>query len=414
MSPGLKSLDIALGHLKAQMSSLLFSLASEKYTGSKKRLAINQSIQATGKTVQVAGLQPMTMSEMIKVITDMDGVPLAPVNSLRISFEDDTNIVGICSDIVYHSEISLKNFDKRKCINRMPDFEDKYRTICPLRHVLLHIIDQIRKTKYREEYTGSIDPFELIEQDSELIRKRFSTYFSYYSVEYACNLIMQQYFGRIQPKLWTQCKLRLDDLTNFLLDLYGSSINNSANFNVVIDIKIQQISHNDNNLISSMYTVEVLNTLYPGQFKMERVNDKTVSKTLLSIDYASLTQYNYLKFAILKYIYDNNMNYLIDYDNKKVYSQYYAKAQRIEHGTYKGDFRVYIKYGNLVMLIEGEPEDLMLTVNNNNIQDITMAMFIYVNRDHPDYAYNYYGSWNLNKFWSSKVYQTELKMICYG
>ncbi|APT68154.1 RNA-dependent RNA polymerase [Ganda bee virus] len=409
-----KDLGVALGHLKSQMSTILFSLASEKYTGSKKRLAINQSIQATGKTVQIAGLRPMTLKEMTETILMMDGVPLASIDNLKISFEDDTNIVGICSDIVYHSDISLKNFDKRKCINRMPDFEDKYRTICPLRNVLLHIIDRVRKTNFRDEFTGSSDPIELIDQDADLVLKRFSTYFAYYSVEYACNLIMQQYFSRIQPRLWTQCKIRNDDLTNFLSDLYGCSLNNTANFNINIDVTITPIGHDDNNLISSMYTVEVLNTLYQGQFKMDFIGNKTVNKTLELIDYANLSQSNYLKFGILKYIYDYNMRYLVDYDNKKVYSQYYLKAQKVKDGTYKGDFKVYIKYGNLVMIVEGEPEDLLITVNNNNIQDITMAMFIYVNRDHVDYAYNYYGSWNLNKFWASKIYQTELKLMCYG
>lgn len=343
-----KDLKISLGHLKSQMSTILFSLASEKYTGSKKRLAINQSIQATGKTVQLAGFRPMTVDELIDTLSKMDGISPATVDQLEISFEDDTNLVDLTNSIVYKSDITPTNLDKQRVINRMPDFEDKYRTICPLRNVLLFIIDDFKGTNYINEYTQNIDPYELIKNDSDLILRRFKQYFTYYNVEYACNLIMQQYFNRIQPRLWAQPELRTDDMQNFLEDMYGKTLNSDVNYNINIDLKMELVGKEENQIVQSLYTVEVLNKIYENKFIVNTINKHNVYTMLNNIDYSNLSQSNYLKYAILKKIYFKTNRFLEDYDNKKEYIQYYTKPQKIINGTYVGHFEVFVKYGNLV------------------------------------------------------------------
>nr|WVD52797.1 RdRp [Wugcerasp virus 7] len=409
-----KSLSIALGHLKSQMNTLLFSLASEHYTSNKRRLAVNQSIQATGKTVQLSGFRPMTVVELVETLYIMDDIMPATVEQLEVSFEDDTSIVNIAGDIVYRSELSMSNRPKRRIINKMPDFEDKYHTITDIRTVLLYIIDDIRGTNFRAEHCKQEYPIEQIIVDADLIKNRFSTYFSYYTVEYACNLIMQQYYSRMQPRLWAQSEVRTDGMENFLCDLYGNSINSSYNFNVVIDTKVSDEAREGTNCINTLYTVELLNRLYPGKFQIQRYGDISPSEIINSIDYARLNQSTYLKYSILQSLYNNNQTYLADYDEKSVYVQKYLMKQTRTRVGYNGTFEVIIRYGNLVMKVYGEPCNVRITVNKPMVREINTAMMIFVNRDHPNYAYTYPGGWKMSKFWATQTYFSNLIMCAYG
>ncbi|WBM84619.1 MAG: RdRp [hymenopteran phasma-related virus OKIAV228] len=409
-----KDLSTALGHLKSQMNTLLFSLASEKYTGNKRRLAINQSIQATGKTVQIAGFSPMNMTDMVETLMTLDGIMPATIEQLEISFEDDTNLVEMCNAIVYKSESTITNLDKKRIVNRMPDFEDKYRTVCQLRNVLLYIIDKARNTSYRMEHTQNIDDESIIKSDAELISRRFKQHFAYYNVEYACNLIMQQYFSRLQPRLWAQPELRIDDMQNFLEDLYGKTINSTVNYSIQIEYKSQIKNKDTSNVVQTLYTVSMLNSIYPDKFKIASISGIDPQLALRQIDYGTLSQSDYLKYGILCKMYLNNDAFLKDYDSKKVYSHYYTKPQKVVKGTYQGDFVCYIKYGNLVIKVEGEPCDLKITVNKPYIQEILNGMFLFVNSNFPEYSYNFSGGWYLNKFWRSTTWLTNMELISYG
>lgn len=406
-------LSVALGHLKAQTGTMLFELAADKYTSNKRRLAINQAIQATGKTIKIAGMMPMTMGEMLMFMNSLDHVPLGTMEHLEASFQDDTNIVDICNTIVNNSVISITNYDKRKVVNRMPDFEDKFQTIAPLRNVLLYIVDQADGTTHRIDEGLDVDSIDVLREDSERIRRRFCSYFMYYNVKYACNLIMQQYFSKIQPRLWMHPTLRRDDMQNFLEDLYGKTLNKRINYMVGVDHKKRGNTRTDHKMVQSLYTVAVLDEIY-SKFKVQTINNLTPPDALRTIDPAFLSQSDLLKYAILYKIYCNDDKWLEHYDEKKEYVQTYERMQKKVNGSYVGDFSIVCRYGGTVMRIEGKPEDLKLTVNRPVVGDILMIMYLYVLRDHRDYRYNNPNSWHHNKFWQSKTYYSQLGLVCYG
>ncbi|WBM84615.1 MAG: RdRp [hymenopteran phasma-related virus OKIAV227] len=408
-----RSLSEALGHLKSQMNTLLFSLASEKYTSNKKRLAINQSIQATGKTIKICGMVPMTIEEMINFVDNNITIAPASIEMLKASFHDDSNVVNICSNIVNYSTLSVSNDDKRKTINRMPDFEDKYTTICKMQSVLLKIIDDMKGTNYLTTHTKGDESLELLEKDTDLIRKRFGSYFCFYPVEKACNLIMQQYLQRLQPRLWTQPMLRRDDICNFLQDLYGCTLSIGTNFRVHVDHHWQR-DRDSINMIDSIYTCEVLNRLYPGSFEINKINDKTKDEILAEIDYSELSHAAFLKYSILQMVCNNQTKYLSAYDERMEYRQYYTIPQQYSHGSYRGKFSVMIQLGNLTMKVEGVPEDLSITVNRPLVDEIVRAMHLFVSRDHGDYFYHNAGSWHTTKFWQSKFKYSNMELRNYG
>nr|QQX28936.1 RNA-dependent RNA polymerase [Soybean thrips bunya-like virus 3] len=417
-----RTLAISLGHLKSQMNTLLFSLASEKYTSNKKRLAINQSIQATGKTVRIAGMRSMTITEMLSFVFNICKVrPSLPIK-LKVAFNDESRVVDMCHNIVYYSTQCPGGDDKKRIMNRMPDFESKFTTVCRMQSILLFIIDQSYETRglssnLLKEHTDQSDSLELLKIDADLIRKRFHEYFTFYKVEYACSLIMQQYFERLKPRLWAQPKLRQDDLGNFLEDLYGKTLSRDTNYYLEMDYKPVG-SRASTMLVDSIYTCEVLNKLYPEKFRIQQipVNGKMMAypQALKKIDYSELSHAAYLKYSILMFDKIGDDNHLRNYDQRKEYRHYYIKTQKYDGRSYQGTFIVMIQLGSLVMKIEGAPGDVYITVNKPLVDEMLKAMQIYVNKDHRDYHYNFSSSWHSNSFWQSAIPIGQMSLVNYG
>lgn len=408
-----KRLSDALGHLKSQTGTMLFDLASEKYSGNKRRLAMNQAIQATGRTVKIVGMTPMTMYEALKVIRGLDNIPLGDIKQLESAFQDDTNIVDIANNIVHNSTLNITNYDKRRVVNRMPDFEDKFQTIAPIRNVLLYIVDKAYMTSYRRDEGLDGDSIDIVIKDSELLKRRFESYFKFYTTKYACNLIMQQYFGRIQPRLWMHPVLRQDDMQNFLEDLYGKTLNDKINYLVSIDHQKRSNTNTDMKIVQSLYTVAILDSMY-DKFKVHKINNVPPTEILRNVDYANLSQEDTLKYGILMKLYFDDNSMLAYYDRNREYQQYYIQEQQRDRGVYYGEFVVVCKFGNTVVKILGKPQDVKIISSTNNVNDILMAMYLFVSRDHRNYKYSSPQKWSSNVFWQSKSYVSALSLVTYG
>ncbi|UHR49922.1 MAG: RNA-dependent RNA polymerase [Fushun phasmavirus 1] len=408
-------LSQALGHLKSQTSTILYKLASEHYTQSTRRLAVSQAIQSSGKTVRLLSYPPMTMNDMLELLLKMDKINLLGMDNIKMAFIDECPISGIVGSIVNHSELTPVGSDKRKIINKMPNVVNKFTTISRLQHVLLHIIDIKLGTDYVDKHALNAEPIGILDTDANLILKRFSGYFATYTVKYACNLIMQQYLYSTKSRLWMQPFLRTDSELNFLSDLYGKTLSSTASYRVEINNgSVTQVT-TDSQIVNTLYSVEVLNTVYKDKFIATHIGNKTVIEALNEVDHAKLNTDDYLKFAIMMYHLNDERRYLDHYDRNKMYSQYYIERQRRDQrGVYVGDFKCKVKYGRTVMIIDSRRGKVSLEVSRAEIRDITSAMQIFVKRNFPQKQYKIPQQWGECQLWVGKDIYSELYLCLYA
>nr|QMP82247.1 RNA-dependent RNA polymerase [Coleopteran phasma-related virus OKIAV236] len=408
-----KELRESLGNLKNQTSTLLYTLASDKYTTSSKRLAIAQSIQSTGKVVKIGKLPSMTINEMLTFLRTSNML-MAEIDNIRNAFIDDSSISNICNNIVYRGTYTLHNQDKRKIVNKQPETNDKFKTVTDLKSVLLYIIDNKYGTDYLHKYSRYDHHIDIIRQDSEMIKQRFKVLFSFYHTKYACNLIMQQYIYRVKSRLWMQPYLKTDNITTFLEDLYGKTINKDDNYSVSSDLTNLNVDDKSSVIINTIYTVSVLNHLYPNKFKIETFNNESVQDTIKKIDYAKLDNETFLKYAVLNILYMNNDSYMRQYDSRRIYDQSYIQTQKMINGKYQGKFICMVKYGKTVLKIEGEEKDVTIEANHNNINEILYAMMLFVQKNFSYYSYNHPNAWASCGFWECKMPFSKLFLTSYS
>ncbi|UHM27682.1 MAG: RNA-dependent RNA polymerase [Fushun Phasmavirus 3] len=406
-------IKVALGNLKVRTSTMMYNLAADKYSSNAKRLAISQAIQASGKVCKIGNLAPMTINELLEYLLEAENI--SPVSSelLESAFVDSTDLSLITSSAVYSATYSACNDDKRKIVNKQPEIEDRFKTVAKLKHVLLFIVDRELGTNHLIRHGHSIEPYDLLKQDSDLIKRRFSSYFNFYHVKQACNIIMQQWLITNKSRYWMQPYLKSDSIITFIEDLYGKTVNSQINYIVSIDISEQHIRTEETDLINTIYTMDVLNALYEGKFTIENIKGKTVSNILQSIDYSKLTQDQYLKFAILCMIHNKDYKHVEIFDNRRIYDQRYILAQKMIDGRYQGKFSCKVKYGKTVMIIEGVEKGITITANNNNINEILFGMMMFVNKNFPYYSYNHPNAWSSTGFYQNDMAFSYLFLTSY-
>ncbi|APG79264.1 RNA-dependent RNA polymerase [Hubei odonate virus 8] len=412
-----KDLASALGHLKATTKGRIYHLAAEHYSNNVRRLAMCQSLQSGGKTVRLFDTPPLTMNEMLNSIYERV-VPIAGYELAESALTDESKMSQICEAIVYMGVFTKSGVDKRKIINKLPEHESRYRVISRLRNVLLFMIDQVRNSNLLSKYGDTIEPNDILVSDSVLIRKRFSSYFSYYSIEKACSLIMMQSMDTLKTKLWMQPYLRNDNMKVFLEDLYGKTVSMHENFGVTSELA-ESFRNKDSDLVDSIYSTMLLNKMYPGSFEIESISGSNPDEVIAAIDYKNLSGDHYLKYGIIKFVTKNDDSVIRSYDQSKQYRQNYrVRQQRNKHGAYEGRFIVQVQYGPVTIEIHHDNYgNTDIVSNSNHIYYITNAMMQFVNRNFKEDSYTHPHRWsecpiyrNRNKF--GRGFLTSYRQLC--
>lgn len=340
----------SLGHLRQNTSGTLYQLATEGFGQSKRRLAISQAQQASGKVVKIYNVGTMTMEELYNYLKTM---MINEEDKLMVNqaLQPDNEVIWACNQIVETAIIhdALKE-TRGNVINRMPEFDTKYDTISPIKDVLLHIIDshyaKINKpTNYYDKYGTNYTCTETLKNDAANIISRFPSYFCYYNVVRACSIIMQNKYNTIKERTWVQPRIESDTMTGFLESLYGVSLREGMVYKIYSQPIRSKQSESDSAVVKSLYTAEVMDSVYPGNFRIEKIGEKDAIDALKAVDPIKLNKNDSLKYGLLMMTMCNNTDYLrkIYADDKFVYD--WIKRQRYYNGRYIGDWCVRYQIG---------------------------------------------------------------------
>ncbi|AJG39250.1 RNA-dependent RNA polymerase, partial [Shuangao Insect Virus 2] len=323
------SLEQSLGHLKGQTRSQVYALASEHYSSKKRRMAISQTIQSTGKTVILNNMSPMTIDEALLTLHAMD-VHTQSVDHIKMAFHDESEITDIAYRTVHMSSITDSTIPKTKQINRMPQYKNIFQTTTKFQCVLLSIYDKEKKTQFANSIFPSEDRTHL-EIDMDFILKRFSIYFKSYPLTKALSLIHQQFHSQIKTRLFNQPRLRTDDIVSFITDLYGCTLNRTQNYNVNIKLSEYSVTK-ESRVLDTLYTAEQLYKIY-NYFKPISVNLNTlgcVRKDIFvrDLDITMLELPQQYKHAILMKLYYNKDQHIEKIDKGGQYRQSWLVRQK--------------------------------------------------------------------------------------
>ncbi|APG79275.1 RNA-dependent RNA polymerase [Hubei odonate virus 9] len=387
-----KELSTALGHLKSTTSSRIYSLAAEHYSNNVRRLAMCQSLQSSGKVVKIYGCQPMTYEGAIRYILTSD-YTICNYEVAECAMIDESMMSQLSSLIVNFGTYTPSGHDKRKIINKLPETENRYKTISRLRNVLLFMLDSVRGTNFLTKYGVSVEPSDVLLNDSSILKSRFSTYFKYYRIEKAISLIMTQSTELIKSRLWMQPYLKSDNIKTFLEDLYGKTVNSTTNF-MVGSTTSEIYKNKEADMVDSLYSMILLNKLYPNKFVVRSIGNVPIADAINNIDYAKLSGDHMFKYSILKKHHFDDDTFLREYDRSKDYCQNYMVRQTFEKGVYSGVFKVRIKYGGTTMDIHHDGEYTEIKADNTNIYNITNAMMQFVSRNFKEMSYSHPHQWS--------------------
>ncbi|UPT53726.1 MAG: RNA-dependent RNA polymerase [Bactrocera latifrons orthophasmavirus] len=408
-----KTLEESLGHLKSRTSSMLYQMATEKYTQSIRRLAISQTIQSSGKVVRLGDLKPMTFNELYEVCLLTKINRHISVELIACAFSDDNELIDCAHSVVHASDAMTTIGDKRKIINVMPEIEDKFSTVGRLSEVLLTIIDSSLYTNYLNEYAMPNVGLDTLQEDAQRIRLRFNHYFRYHEVIYACSLIMQQYKSAIKSRIWTQPKLRNDNLLVFLEDLYGKTISSSINYIITTNLHGLTLNSMDRDIVQTIYCTMILNKMYDDKFKIDAINDVSLSDAIKSVDYQKLNNNDLLKYGVCCYVLLNNQDYLDKYITMNNYVQNYIEAQTRTNRGYVGKFKVICRLGNVVAVFTGEPGEMHIEVNRPDVPGLLKLMRMFTNTNFNPYRYLHDGGWGSSALWNSTTILSNLYLVYY-
>ncbi|UHK03096.1 MAG: RNA-dependent RNA polymerase [Sanya phasmavirus 1] len=389
-----KLLKDSLGNLVSQTSTMLYDLAADHYTQNTRRLAVSQVVQSTGKVIKLGNHKPCTFNEMYELLINGPLYEGDWHETLKIAFDDDTVIPGICSSIIRHSDYSPIITDHRKIINRMPSVDDNYKTQCKLQHVLLKIIDDARTTPDKLstlliEHCTETEDDDLLNQDADNIKKRFKCYFGVYTAEYACNLIMRQYLLRTKSRLFMQPYLKNETEVTFLCDLYGKTICSTQSFSVRIDYTIKGPRTRTDSRIESLYTIAVLNSVYEGKFDAKFLHNTPVKEVIMGIDYANVSYDELLKLCILRKVHCNDDSLFEYYSKNRRYSQQWYRMQRWHPDLkdYVGPYDLVCCSGTDILRVTNSGYGVEIECNTTNVTNILILLnrFVLTNFKHWSY-----------------------------
>lgn len=328
LDPRPKDLQTTLGNLKDKSKSMVYELAASGYTSSKKRMAMNQAIFASGRYFRVPALpRPINRQELLHYFSKLNLTSFGTMESLKIAFDDESGIVGCCDAIVKGSEIYKIHTNKTNTINHFPEYENPFQCMTNIKSVMYSIIDDddpnLGKPNY-EQYMSH--PLLLMDQDKKNIKARFARFFEYYNVKMCVNLIMQMYLDSKTKKIFTQPRCSNADVLTFLPDLYGNVLERDSTYRLDITYTDRVHKAGSAHLVNTLYTCTVLNAIY-NQVVVTEIGGLSPGALLNSIDHAGLASSELVKYAALQLKYNNVHQYLRDYDTSLGYRDYWQIKQ---------------------------------------------------------------------------------------
>nr|QTW97787.1 RNA-dependent RNA polymerase [Orthophasmavirus aedis] len=412
----------SLGHLRQNTSGTLYKLASEGFGQSKRRLAISQAQQASGKVVRIDHVGTMTMNEMFEYLATMVTLKEDDIMVAQ-ALQPDNEVIWACTQIVETAVIHKGRPETRgNVINRMPEFESKYDTISPFKDVLLHIIDRhyasIKKpTNYYDRYGTNMTCIETLKNDAENIKARFPSYFRYYPVVRACSIIMQNKYNTIKERTWVQPRIEAETMTGFLESLYGVTLREGMVYEVYSQPIRTKQTETDSSIVRSLYTAEVMNRVFPGKFIVEKVGDKTPSEALNSVDPIKLNSNDALKYGVLMMNVCGNTDYLSKIHNDDRFIYKWIKRQRFSNGKYSGDWCVKYQIGQQTGQIKFSSGRVYITTSSMMVPPILTAMRLIASRCFNK-NYEFDNGWASCQLWATREmpregYQYYLKSRSY-
>jgi hypothetical protein len=390
------NLKQALGHLKGQTRSQVYALASEHYSSKKRRMAISQTIQSTGKTVVLNDLQPMTIDEALVTLAQLD-VHTQSSDHIKMAFHDEGEITDIAYRTVHMSTITDCTTPKTKQINRMPQYKNIFQTTTKFSCVLLSIYDKEKGTDFALKIYPSEDKTHL-DLDMDFIKTRFAIYFKSYPITKALSLIHQQFHSQIKTRLFNQPRLRTDDIVSFITDLYGCTLSKTQNYNVSIT-STEFSTTKESRILDTLYTAEQLNAIY-NYFKPLTVNidNKAIKKEIFikTLDTSNLEYPQQCKHAILMKKYFRQDNHIEKIDKGGQYRQSWLIRQKYDKKTGKwiGQFKLLATMGGVVCMIHGKTNQVDgIQVNKYDVRRILDLLHTFVKFNFRSYSYPTPGSW---------------------
>nr|QRW41765.1 MAG: RNA-dependent RNA polymerase [Miglotas virus] len=392
----------SLGHYGELVSNKLFSLASEHYTQSARRLAISQTMQSKGKVVRIGENPPMTFNEAYVVLL-RTASPNAMKATAINAFKPHNDVVTACDIIVRTATLEATDKKKGGVINRMPEIENAFRTISPMQDVLLYIIDDKTGTKHFMKYSSDKTSITTVKNDMNAIISRFKHYFSYFEPKQACQLIMQAKMSTMKERAWVQPKVNTDTLSCFLEDLYGKTINSSQNYKVRSDRGYNTILTESADVVQTIYGCLVLNSIYYKKFQILRFKDKDVEDVLDDIDPANLDNNSKLKLATCQFLVNNNREYLDNFVKNEKFASKWIRTQRHHNGRYSGDWEAVFMCGSTVCSVRSINTIVTITVNKLDLRHILKGMRLFVAKCFSQHSYEYDSAWWTSRAWNSNT-----------
>nr|QYF49526.1 MAG: RNA-dependent RNA polymerase [Xinjiang sediment orthophasma-like virus] len=409
-----RALDLkqALGHLKGQTRSQVYALASEHYSSKKRRMAVSQTIQSTGKTVILNNLAPMTIDEALLTLFNMD-VHTQSSDHIKMAFHDEGEVTDIAYRTVHMSTITDSTNPKTKQINRMPQYKNIFQTTTKFPCVLLSIYDKNNNTEFAQKLYPSEDRTHL-SMDMDFITKRFGIYFRSYPLTKALSLIHQQFHSQIKTRLFNQPKLRTDDIVSFITDLYGCTLNKDQTYNVTISVT-EFSKTKESRTLDTLYTAEQLYSIY-SYFKplSVNINNTAVDKKIFikNLDVSELEYPQQCKHAILMKLYFNLDQHIEKIDKGGQYRQSWIQRQEFNRKKrcWGGPFKLLATMGGVVCMIHGNDDQVHgIQVNKFDIKRTLELLHTFVKLNFRACSYPAPGCWGQSSlFRKVKNYHTYL------
>lgn len=390
----------SIGHYGETAKTKQFELSAERYTQSLRKLASSQAMQSAGKTVRLNDSPPLTINEAIQALL-LTPVTTSDKSAAVESMRTENEVVIACDTIVNTCTLEPTKRSKGKVINKMPDIENIYKTVAPLKDVLLTIIDMRCSTNHSAKYRSSKCSPDTLYNDAKDILARFRTFYSYFDPKRASKLVMQGWLNTIKERSWVQPKVSTENLSSFLEDLYGVSMHRSIVFKVRADRTYMSKKNMDKDTVHDVYTTMVLNNIYPDKINLTHYNGMSTAEALNSVDIGNLDTNTLYKYGIAQCVLNKNKDYLDSVISTEKFGYDWEQTQTYNRGRYEGDWSVVFMYSDIVCRAKCEMGIISLTVNKINMTKILRAMRLMTSRCFSNMAYEYDTAWWMSKLWGS-------------
>nr|QZZ63410.1 hypothetical protein [Leuven Bunya-like virus 2] len=394
-----------LGHIKGKSISAVYELASSKYSQSQKRMALQQSLVSTGEVWGIRGKNEKY--DINGLHEELSKYPKASDKLVLEGMMDTVDSVSLVKSICKTSVEYGRYKKQTMIINKQPFQESRSDTIAPIRDALLYIINPSYYFKYSKQ-TFSI---KTVRSDAERIIGKYRTFFKYYTKLDACEIILNDYNTVNKKKTWRTSPLNVTTTSNFYRTLYESLMYHDdramLKYSAIpgsFDSNVTYVSET----ISTIKSMELISYAYnyDPDLRVFEVDKKSTLDWLKVQDINKMDDETFKDWSWLMYKYENNDEYLKNWQRTLTYKQEYIKSQlsRMQGDKiiYYGDIDVICQYGGTIMRIKGERTNFVLTTNRININEMLTIMQNFVKYNFPEYSYKDMYNWGtLQSVWGN-------------